>query len=150
MVKIKYAYCKYCEKEIPKPSQKPLGSMQKNYWIVICIATLGIGIIGYYIYKKSLKKKIYCPTCHSKLEFSSEPFEKPKLAETLTAKQKAMAKVEKKTGKAPAKKKAPKKKAPPKEVEVEAEEEKLICPYCGESLKEKLATCPYCSAALKF
>ncbi|MFX1340351.1 MAG: zinc-ribbon domain-containing protein [Promethearchaeota archaeon] len=146
MVKVKYAYCKYCEKEVHKPSQKPLGSMQKNYWIVVCIATLGIGIIGYYIYKNSLKKKIYCPTCYSKLEFSYEPFEKPKLAETLTAKQKTMAKVEKKkTGKAPAKKKVEK-----KEMEKEPEEKKLICELCGETLEEKTKTCPYCGAPLKF
>ena len=93
---------------------------------------------------KFLKKKIYCPTCHSKLEFSAKPFEKPKLAETLTAKQKAMAKAEKKkTGKAPAKKKVVKKKE-------EKEQEEFICPYCGKVLKEKLATCPDCGATLKF
>lgn len=146
MVKIKYAYCKYCQKEVHKPSQKPLDSMQKSIWIVICIATLGFGIIAYLIYNKSLKKKIYCPTCYTKLEFSSEPFEKPKLAETLTAKQKVMAKVEKKKkSKVPAKQKVEKKKEEKKE-----EEKLLICPYCGEALKEKLSTCPYCSATLKF
>jgi len=145
MVKIKYAYCKFCQKEVHKPSQKPLDSMQKSIWVVICIATLGIGIIAFLIYNKSLKKKIYCPTCYSKLEFSSEPFEKPKLAETLTAKQKVMAKVEKKkTRKAPAKKQVEK-----KEVEVEMVEKKLICPYCGEELEEKTATCPFCAATLK-
>jgi hypothetical protein len=144
MVKIKYAYCKFCQKEVHEPSQKPLDSMQKSIWVVICIATLGIGIIAFYIYNKSLKKKRYCPTCYSKLEFSSEPFEKPKLADTLTAKQKVIAKVEKKkTGKAPAKKKAEKK-------ETEVEEKKLICPYCGEALEEKTATCPFCAAPLKF
>ncbi|MFX0072405.1 MAG: hypothetical protein ACFFAO_15075 [Candidatus Hermodarchaeota archaeon] len=142
MVKIKYAWCKYCQKEIHNPSQKPLDSMQKTIWVVICIATLGIGIIAYIIYVKSLRKKVYCPTCHTKLEFSNQPFEKPKLAETLTAKQKVMAKVEKKkTGKAPAKKKVEKKE--------EKKVEKLTCPYCGEELEEKLATCPYCGEPIK-
>jgi len=146
MVKTKYAYCKFCEKQIHKPVRKPLDSYQKTKLKAIIIGTLGIGYIAYLIYNKFLKKKIYCPTCHSKLEFSAKPFEKPKLAETLTAKQKAMAKAEKKkTGKAPAKKKVVKKKE-----EKEAEAEEFICPYCGNIMKEKLATCPDCQNLLKF
>lgn len=146
MVKIKYAYCKYCQKEIHKPAKKPLDSLQKTIWIVICIATLGFGIIAYLIYNNSMRKKIYCPTCYTKLVYSSEPFEKPKLVEALTAKEKVMAKVEKKkTGKKP-----PVKKVEKVEEKGAVEEEKLVCPYCGEELKEKLATCPYCLAVLKF
>lgn len=146
MVKIKYAYCKYCEKEIHKPVRKPLDSYQKTKLKALIIGTLGIGYIAYLIYNKFLKKKNYCPTCHSKLQFSAKPFEKPKLAETLTAKQKAMAKAEKKkTRKAPAKKKVVKKKE-----EKEEEAEEFICPYCGNVMKEKLATCTDCSAQLKF
>ena len=110
MVKIKYAFCNYCNKEIHKPVKKPLDSMQKTIWIIISISTLGIGAIAYLIYNKYGRKKTYCPTCFSKLIYSSEPFEKPKLVDTLTAKQKVMAKVEKKkTGKETQKKKMEKK-----------------------------------------
>lgn len=146
MVKIKYAFCKYCDKEVNNPAKKPLDSMQKTIWVIICISTLGFGIIGYLIYNKYGRKKIYCPTCFTKLIYSSEPFEKPKLVETLTAKQKVLTKVEKKkTGKKPQKKKVEK-----KELIEEKEEEKIICPFCGEELEEKVATCPYCAAPIKF
>lgn len=150
MVKIKYAFCKYCKKEIHKPIKKPLDSMQKTFLVIVCISTFGIGIIGFLIYDKYFRKKTYCPTCSSKLIYSSEPFEKPKLTETLTAKQKVMAKVEKKkTGRSPQKKKA-EKKVETKEGKEKKEEERLFCPFCGEELEEKLATCPFCSAPIKF
>jgi len=144
MVKIKYAFCKYCDKEVHKPAKKPLDSMQKTIWVIICISTLGFGIIGYLIYNKYGRKKTYCPTCFTKLVYSSEPFEKPKLVENLTAKQKVIAKVEKKkAAKEPQKRKVQKK-------ESKEEEEKIICPFCGEELEEKVATCPFCAAPIKF
>ena len=146
MVKIKYAFCKYCDKEIQKPVKKPLDSMQKTIWVIICISTLGFGIIGYLIYNKYGRKKTYCPTCFTKLVYSSEPFEKPKLMEALTAKQKVMAKVEKKKTAKEAQKRIVEK----KESKKEKVEEKIICPFCGEELEEKVATCPFCAAPIKF
>ena len=96
MVKVKFAFCKYCQKEV-EPAKKPLNSAQKTLWIMIIIGTLGFGIIAWLIYSKVSRKKNYCPTCSSKVAYSKEPFEKPKeLAEVLTAKEKVIKKVEKK------------------------------------------------------
>ncbi|TFG15709.1 MAG: hypothetical protein EU535_01240 [Promethearchaeota archaeon] len=146
MVKIKYAFCKYCDKEIHNPAKKPLDSMQKTIWIIISISTLGIGAIAYLIYNKYGRKKTYCPTCFSKLIYSSEPFEKPKLVDTLTAKQKVLAKVDKKK----TVKKSQTKKVEKQKTKEEKEEDKIYCPFCGEELEEKVATCPFCAAPIKF
>ena len=121
--------------------------MAKTIWIIIAIATLGIGAVAYFIHNRYMRKKNYCPTCHSQLVFSKEPFEKPKLVEHLTAKEKVIAKVEKKSQA----KKTSKAKSKPSKKKKEGikPEEKLICPFCGELLDEKYATCPYCQEPLK-
>ena len=136
MGKIKFAYCKYCQKEV-EPAKKPLNSHQKTILVMFFIGTLGFGIIVWLIYSKVSRKKNFCPKCSSKLTFSKEPFEKPKeLAETLTAKQKVLKKVEKKKAeKPPAKKK-------PKEVKKD-----IFCPFCGIKLEDTLdalGSCPAC------
>ena len=110
MVKVKFAFCKYCQKEV-EPAKKPLNSAQKTLWIIIIIGTLGFGIIAWLIYDKVSRKKNFCPKCSSKVDYSKEPFEKPKeLAEVLTAKQKVLKKVEKKKSEKPPTKKNLKKK----------------------------------------
>ena len=135
MVKIKFAYCKYCQKEV-EPTKKPLNSAQKTLWVIIIIGTLGFGIIGWLIYNKVSRKKNFCPTCSSKVEYSKEPFEKPKeLAEVLTAKQKVIKKVEKKKSE-----KRPTKKKP-------EEKKDVFCPFCGIKLEDTLdvlGSCPAC------
>ena len=136
MVKIKFAYCKYCQKEV-EPAKKPLNSAQKTVLVIVILGTLGIGAIVWLIYSKVSRKKHYCPTCSSKVEFSKQPFEKPKeLAETLTAKQKVLKKVEKKKADKPAAKKKPK--------EVKKD---IFCPFCGIKLEDTfdaLGSCPAC------
>jgi hypothetical protein len=144
MGKDKYTYCKHCEKEVFDPIKKPLESMEKTIWIIVTIATLGIGLIAFLIYDKYGKKKKYCPTCHLKLEFSPVPSEKPKaLIEALTPKETIIKKVEKKKTEKATKKKAS------MEKEEKEDDQKIYCPYCGEELKEKYETCPYCAATLK-
>jgi len=140
MVKIKFAYCEYCKKEVAEPEKKPLNSMQRTIWVIICLGTLGFGVIGFLLYNKFSRKKNFCPTCHSRLTYSQEPFEKPKeLAEVLTAKQKVLKKAGRKKAKKPAAKRKPKK---------EEEKKEIYCPYCGIELDEKLATCPGCKTIL--
>ena len=63
MVKTKYAYCKYCEKQIHKPARKPLDSYQKTKLKALIIGTLGIGYIAYLIYNKFFKKKSISKYC---------------------------------------------------------------------------------------
>jgi hypothetical protein len=148
MVKMKDSYCKHCEIEIYEPIRKPIESMQKTIWIIISIATFGIGFIVYLVYNEYGRKKIYCPTCHSKLISSPKLTEKPKeLIEALTPKETIIKKVEKKK----VEKKKEKEIISPIEDEESAKVEiKIYCPFCGEELEEKYATCPYCAAALKF
>ena len=141
MVKIKYAFCNHCKKEVIEPAKKPLDSMQKTIWIIIIIGTFGIGGIVFLINNKFGRKKNFCPICHTKLIYSKEPFEKPKLIEALTAKEKVLKKT--KSKKKPVKKK-------PKVTEKKKEKEEIYCQFCGVQLNEKFATCPYCKAALKF
>jgi len=146
--KIKFSFCNYCEKEVD-PSKKPLDSMAKTIWIVICISTLGFGLIAYLFYTKLFRKKLYCSTCESKLVFSDKPFDQPKALEDMTAKEKIVAK----TGKKVPAKRAPKKKTEKEreeieEVKEEAEESKIYCPFCGEQLKEKVDACPFCKAEI--
>ncbi len=135
MVKIKFAYCNYCQKEV-EPVKKPLDSAQKTVLIIISLGTLGIGLIAWLIYNKISRKKNYCPKCSSKVSYSKEPFEKPKkLAEALTAKEKVIKKVEKKKSEKRPTKKKPK------------EEKDVFCPYCGIKLEDTLdalGSCPAC------
>ncbi len=134
MVKVKFAFCKYCQKEV-EPAKKPLDSAQKTVWLIIIIGTLGFGIIAWLIYSKVSRKKNYCPTCSSKVAYSKEPFEKPKeLAEVLTAKEKVIKKVEKKKSE-----KRPTKKKP-------EEKKDVFCPFCGIKLEDTLDALGFCPA----
>ena len=135
MVKIKFAYCNYCQKEV-EPAKRPLDSAQKTVLIIVSLGTLGIGLIAWLIYSKFSRKKNFCPKCSSKVTYSKEPFEKPKkLAEALTAKEKVIKKVEKKKTEKPPAKKKPK------------EEKDVFCPFCGIKLEgtlDALGFCPAC------
>ncbi|MFX1410554.1 MAG: hypothetical protein ACFFA6_09390 [Promethearchaeota archaeon] len=159
--KIKYAYCQVCKKEVESASKKPLTRLQKTIWVIVGVATLGLGFIVLLIYHVFFRIKDYCPDCFTKLTYSDQPFEKPKKKrEAMTPKERVLEKVEEEkspeeesfviepTKKKPAKKKPAEKK--PKKKEEELKEEKRFCSFCGEELDEDYATCPFCKAALKF
>ncbi len=134
MVKIKYAYCNYCQKEV-EPVKKPLNSAEKTVLVIVFLGTLGIGLIVWLIYNQVSRKKNFCPKCSSKVTYSKEPFEKPKeLAEVLTAKEKVIKKVEKKKTEKPPTKKKPK------------EEKDVFCPFCGIKLEDTLDALGFCPA----
>ena len=150
MVKVKYAYCAFCKKEIEEPTKKPLKPMQKTLWVIGSLATLGIGAIVFAIYHNS-KRSIYCPVCISPLTFSKEPFDEPsKEIEPKTPKEK----IYKKAGKeVPDKKEKKPKIIKEKEEKTEQEElkdkeDQLFCPYCGNKIKKNIKTCPHCKTAL--
>jgi len=148
--KIKFAYCPVCKKEVEKSSRKPLDTMQKLLWVIVIIATLGIGAIAYGIYLSN-RPKVHCPTCFTKLEYSDKPFIKPKKKlEDMTPKErvldKAGLKEEPKKAEPPKKKLEVKKKKKQKEIE---EKDKIFCSFCGEELEEDYPTCPFCQAARK-
>ncbi|MHA2008773.1 MAG: hypothetical protein ACXABO_20340 [Promethearchaeota archaeon] len=141
--KIKYNYCKVCKQEVENPSKIPLNRSQITIWVIIIVATIGIGAIILAIYYAT-RPKVYCPTCHSKLVKSDKPFEKAKKKpEDMTPKEKVLDKAGVEEEKA--KKRAPKKKPTKKK---EEEEDVIYCPYCGEELEEKYPTCPFCQSVL--
>ena len=141
----KYAYCKVCDKEVDKPVRKPIETFHKVIWVIISIATLGIGAIVFAIVYAN-RKKVYCPTCRIKVEFSSEPHKKPdEETEPLTPKEKVL----KKAGKAKEKKIKTEEEDSSKVLEEEEIEEELtFCPYCGEDIKKGISSCPYCHSTL--
>ena len=164
-VKVLFGYCSYCEKEIENPVKKSLDEMEKTILAVVFISTIGVGIlvsliliillhpiaiwstlitIGvtiviYELYTKVIRKSIYCPTCESKLQFSSEAFLKPKdsSSKPKTPKQKILAKIEEN--------KITRTKHLDK---VEEELEISTCPYCGNRLDDDYESCPYCKSML--
>ena len=146
----KYIYCKVCDKEIDHAVKKPMETFQKIIWVIVAIATVGIAGIVFAFYYMN-KKKVYCPTCRAKVDFSSKPHKKPEEeAEPLTRKERVL-------------KKAGKKIEEKKRAEVEEEEEKEVpskvteekkddhsfCPYCGEDIEPNAVKCPYCHSSLK-
>ncbi|MFX0004713.1 MAG: hypothetical protein ACFE9C_14340 [Candidatus Hodarchaeota archaeon] len=148
--KIKFAYCSVCKKEVEKASRKPLDTTQKLVWIVISVATLGIGAIAYGIYLSN-RPKVHCPTCFTKLEYSDKPFMKPKKKlEDMTPKERVLDKTgvrEKELEIAESSKK--KSETKKRKKEEKEDEKKKICPYCGETLDEDYAVCPFCQVSLK-
>jgi hypothetical protein len=141
---VKYAYCKVCDKEVTKPIRMPMETFQKVIWVILSIATLGGALIVFaIIYTK--RKKVHCPTCRTKVEFSSEPHVKAKEdEEPLTPREKVL----KKAGKAKEKKERVKKETT-SEAEGEEDKDQTFCPYCGEDIEAGIGRCPYCHSSLK-
>ena len=141
---VKYAYCKVCDKEVDKPVRKPMETFQKVVWVIISIASIGIGAIIFAIINAN-KKKVFCPTCRTKVEFSSEPHKKPdEETEPLTQRERVL----KKAGKAKEKKTKADKETPT-EITEEEKKEQTFCPYCGEDVDVGISKCPYCHSSLK-
>ena len=141
----KYAYCKVCDKKVDKPVRKPIETFHKVIWVIISIGTVGIGAIVFaFVYAN--RKRVYCPTCRTKVEFSSEPHKKPDdETEPLTPREKVL----KKAGKAKEKKiKTEEEDSSEVVEEEEIEEELTFCPYCGEDIKKGISSCPYCHSVL--
>jgi len=144
--KIRYAYCKVCKHEVEKSSRKPLDTSQKITWVIISVATLGLGLIAYAIFLSN-RPKSYCPDCFTKLEYSDEPFVKPKKKrETMTPREKIL---DKAGLREEPEEETVEKKPKPKKKEKEKKKGKIYCEYCGEELDEDYATCPFCQATLK-
>ena len=140
----KHAYCKVCDKEVNKPIKKPIGTFQKIIWIIISFPTVGIAAIVFAIIYAN-KKKVYCPTCRTKVEFSSQAHKKPdEETEPLTQRERVL----KKAGKAKEKKTKIDKEAPT-EITDEGEKDQTFCPYCGEDIDVGISKCPYCHSSLK-
>jgi RNA polymerase-binding transcription factor DksA len=150
----KYIYCKVCDKEIDYAVRKPMETFQKVIWVIVIIATVGIAAIVFAFYQMN-KKKVHCPTCRAKVEFSRKPHKKldkkleeeTEQTEPLTTKERVLKKAGKKI-EAKKRAKEEEEKAPP-EITDEKKEEETFCPYCGEDIKPDAVKCPYCHSSLK-
>ena len=143
---VKYAYCKVCDKEVNQPVRKPIETFHKVIWYIISIATIGIGAIVFAIFNAN-KKKVYCPKCRTKVEFSREPHKKlDEETEPLTPRERVL----KKAGKEKEKKTKAEKETPSEITDEEKEEkDQTFCPYCGEDIDVGISKCPYCHSSLK-
>jgi len=140
----KYAYCKICDKQVDNPVRKPMVTFQKVIWVMLSIATVGVAAIIFAIVYGN-RKKVHCPTCRAKVQFTSEPQAKSKkVGEPLTQRERIL----KKAGKAKEKKATEEKEIPLEEEEEEEEIEQTFCPYCGEDINKGISTCPYCHSSL--
>jgi len=144
----KYIYCKVCDKEIDHAVKKPMETFQKIIWVMVTIATLGIAGIVFAFYYMN-KKKVYCPTCRAKVDFSKKPHKKPgEETEPLTTKERVLKKAgEKKEAKKRAEEEE--EEEAPSEITDKKKEDQTFCPYCGEDIKPDVAKCPYCHSSLK-
>ena len=146
----KYIYCKVCDKEIDHAVRKPMETFQKIVWVMVIIATVGIAAIVFAFYQMN-KKKVHCPTCRAKVEFSRKPHKKleeeTEQTEPLTTKERVLKKAGKKI-EAKKRAKEEEEEAPP-EITDERKEEETFCPYCGEDIKPDAVKCPYCHSSLK-
>lgn len=139
----KYAYCNVCKKQVEHLVRKPMETFHKVVWIIVIIATAGIAAIIYAIVYSNRRKE-YCSTCQTKVQFSSEPFEtEEEEGIPLTPKEKILKKAGKDT----------KPKMETDDVKEKPDEEKkpkhIFCPYCGEDIKPDAEKCPYCNSDLK-
>jgi len=140
----KYAYCKICDKQVDNPVRKPMVTFQKVIWVMLSIATVGVAAIIFAIVYGN-RKKVHCPTCRAKIQFTSEPQGKSeKKGESLTQRERIL----KKAGKEKEKKATEEKEIPLEEEEEEEEIEQTFCPYCGEDINKGISTCPYCHSSL--
>jgi len=114
---------------------------------MVTIATIGIAGIVYAFYYMN-KKKVYCPTCRAKVEFSRKTHKKPEEeTEPLTTKERVLKKAGKKIE---AKKRAEEEEVEaPSEITDKKKEDQTFCPYCGEDIKPDAVKCPYCHSSLK-
>lgn len=142
----KYIYCKVCDKEIDHAVRKPLETFQKIVWVIVIIATVGIAAIVFAFYNMN-RKKVHCPTCRAKVEFSSKPHKKSEEeTEPLTTKEMVLKKAGKKIE---AKKRIEEEEEAPSEIIDEKKVDQTFCPYCGEDIKPDAVKCPYCFSSLK-
>lgn len=119
--------------------------IENTIWTIVIIATLGVASIALLIYQYGIKKKIYCPTCESKLTILTKSVEETK---------KEIREVEQKTKKEEVLEKMEMIKEQEEEIETtEAKKIKRFCEYCRTDLSEfdenLLFECPGCGAVFK-
>jgi len=149
----KYIYCKVCDKEIDYAVRKPMETFQKVIWVIVIIATVGLAGIVFAFYYMN-KKKVHCPTCRAKVEFSRKPHKKleeeTEEKEPLTTKERVLKKAGKKMeAKKRTEEEEEEEEGAPPETTDKKKDDQTFCPYCGEDIKPDAVKCPYCFSSLK-
>jgi len=127
----KFAYCSQCGKPAKKPKRKSLTSFHYQILIISALATFGIALIAFLIYRFFIQKKIYCPRCGEKVKFYRSPNEYPKKVPVINLMEKLE---EEKSNKEE------------KNQEIPSTEKKQYkkCENCGQDIDMKADICPYC------
>jgi len=151
MVDVKYYYCHVCKKEIDNPIRKPMDTLEKIIWVIIILATVGFGLIPFFLYRYYIKPKNRCPNCVSKLESSEQPFSEPEEEiEAKTPREKILKKAGKTKEIQKEREKAKKRQKRKETGEKEKKSRPSKCPYCGNRLDpdEEDLFCQFCGAKL--
>ena len=131
---IKVAYCKICKKEV-EPGKKKIDTWERVFWVLISLATIGIGLIVYLVYRSRYQRKKYCPICNVEVTLKTEEEKKREeetKIDTSTAKGKVLEKVEQVK----------------KRSKTDTKAEKQFCEFCGSQVPSSASVCPSCSTKL--
>ncbi|TXT67313.1 MAG: hypothetical protein BAJALOKI1v1_120005 [Promethearchaeota archaeon] len=134
--KKKYAYCITCRRHVKKPKRKKLTSYHYQILVIATIATLGIGLLAFILYRLCFQKKKYCPECRQIVKFYRTKEEFPtKVAVKHLEERLELEKMKEQRVVI---------------VQEQDEDEFLIepnyvkCSYCGENIEEDIDVCPFC------
>ncbi len=136
----KYAYCPNCRTRIKNPKRKKLTSYNYQILIIASIATLGVGLVAFILYRLIFQKKKYCPECQSIVEFYKSPEEFPKKVAVKNLLERLEIERVKEKSKDEIKK---------EEDKVLLEDTYIICSFCGEKIEAGLDVCPFCGKEQK-
>ncbi len=127
----KYAFCTQCGKPVKKPKRKSLTSFHYQILIIAALATFGIALVAFFIYRFFIQKKIYCPRCSAKVDFYRSPGEYPKKVPVINL----MEKLEEEKSK---------KEEKNQQTHSMDKREYKKCENCGQDIDKKAEICPYC------
>ncbi|MBN1215898.1 MAG: hypothetical protein JXA99_10715 [Candidatus Lokiarchaeota archaeon] len=126
-IRNKYAYCKQCGKPVKKAKKTKLESFHYQIIVIASIASLGIGLLVFIIYRLFIQKRKYCPICNNIVQFYKKPEDVPgpkvpviHLLEKLDAKKEI------------------------KETKLEESRKFISCDNCKKDIDYDAKICPYC------
>lgn len=114
-------YCKNCREKV-EPKRKKLDSFQLQILIIASLASFGLALPAFLIYRLIVHKKKYCPNCGENVEFYESPDDIPKKIPVINLPISS--------------KKEEKEKADEKEYSK--------CIECGEMIESDVEVCPFC------
>lgn len=114
-------YCKNCRKKV-EPKRKKLDSFQIQILIIASIASFGLALPAFLIYRLIFHKKKYCPKCGKIVKFYESPDDIPKKIPVINLPVSSKKEEKEKTN----------------------EKEYTKCIECGETIESSVEVCPFC------